>query len=178
MKRLYSRIFIAISASVLLMGAPVLAAEIKPISAKKATPVQEQKIIRECKNIQGQLGRLHSNDALTRVNLGQNYEVISSKLMANLNTRIVSNKLNGSELVALSAEFSENMEYFRENYQIYERELTKLSQMDCSENANKFYDQLEIVRYQRGELNFNTTKLYEIAEEYQKALGRFEEMIK
>ena len=175
MKILYSRIFIAISASVLLMGSPVLAEDVKSDSAKKATALQGQKIVRECKNIQNQLGRLRSNDALIRVNLGQNYEVISSRLMANLNTRIVSNKLNGSELVALSAEFSENLEYFRE---IYERDLTKLSHMDCSKAADKFYDQLEIVRYQRSELNFNTTKLHEIAEEYQKALERFEETIK
>ena len=178
MKILYSRIFIAIRASVLLMGSPVLAEDVKSDSAKKATALQGQKIVRECKNIQNQLGRLRSNDALIRVNLGQNYEVISSRLMANLNTRIVSNKLNGSELVALSAEFSENLEYFRENYQIYERDLTKLSHMDCSKAADKFYDQLEIVRYQRSELNFNTTKLHEIAEEYQKALERFEETIK
>lgn len=178
MKRAYFRVLIAICAGALLVSVPVLAESIKLDSAKKATARQEQKIVRECTNIQNQLGRLRSNDALTRVNLGQNYEVISSRLMANLNTRIVSNKLNGSELVAISAEFSENLDYFRENYQIYERELTKLSHMDCTKDADKFYDQLETVRYQRGELNFNTTKLHEIAEEYQKALGRFEEMIK
>ena len=178
MKKPYLRLLLAIGTSVLLMGTPVLAESASLSSAKKATERQEQKIIRECTSIKNQISRLRSNDALTRVNLGQNYEVISSRLMANLNTRIVSSKLNGSELVAISAEFSENINYFRENYQIYERELTKLSQMNCSKDAGKFYDQLEIIRYYRGELNFNTTKLHEIAEEYQEALERFEEVIK
>ena len=62
------------------------------------------------------------------------------------------------------------MGYFRENYQTYEKELVKLVDMDCQKTPKDFYIQLERVRYYRKELNFNTTKLSEIAKEYEDAL--------
>jgi hypothetical protein len=110
-----------------------------------------------------------------RVNLGQNYETISTRLMANLNVRISTNKLNGAKLVEKSAEFNENIGYFRDNYQIYEKELVKLTEIDCTKKPRDFYIQLERVRYYRSELNFNTTKLAEIGKEYKSSLSEFKD---
>jgi hypothetical protein len=145
-------------------------AQNQPSEIKQPTEAQLTKIQTECSSIKSHLKKLRSNDALMRVNLGQNYETISSRLMAKLNARIATNKLNGSKLVEKSAEFNENMGYFRENYQTYEKELVKLVDMDCQKTPKDFYIQLERVRYYRKELNFNTTKLSEIAKEYEDAL--------
>lgn len=160
-----------------LIFSPFAMAENKKIdfSDEKA-----HKIVSECQKIKGQIGKTRSNDALMRVNLGQSYETISDKLMVNLNTRIASNKLNGSKLVEKTAEFNENVIYFRENYQKYEKELTKLSDMKCSDKdiAKTFYEQLEKVRYLRSELNYNTTKIAEISKEYKDALREFKDGLK
>jgi hypothetical protein len=93
-------------------------------------------------------------------------------------TPIIMNKLNGSELVSSAADFSENMKYFRENYKIYEQELKKLQDMDCASNGREFYLQLEKVRYQRKELNYNVSKLKEIANDYKNQLTTFKEGLK
>lgn len=132
----------------------------------------------ECPKIKQSLKRLRSDDALKRVNLGQNYEYISDKLMANLNTRIAANKLNGGKLIEKTSELNENVTYFRENYQKYERELTKLSEVDCGNNASDFYKKLDNVRYLRSELNYNTKKISEITKEYKTELDEFKKGLK
>jgi hypothetical protein len=145
------------------------------VETKEPTETQIEKIQSECSNIKNHLKKLRSNDALMRVNLGQNYETISTRLMANLNVRISTNKLNGAKLVEKSAEFNENIGYFRDNYQIYEKELVKLTEIDCTKKPRDFYIQLERVRYYRSELNFNTTKLAEIGKEYKSSLSEFKD---
>lgn len=169
----------------LIFGAMILVAFSKSALAENAVfspkePTEEQisKVASGCADIKKHLTKLHSTDALKRVNLGQIYESISSDMMAKLNTRIVMNKLNGSELVSSAADFSENMKYFRENYKIYEQELKKLQDMDCASNGREFYLQLEKVRYQRKELNYNVSKLKEIANDYKKQLTTFKEGLK
>lgn len=159
--------------SSLLMFSPVLAETAKMVIRQPA-PTQVGKIITECSNIKAHLGRLRSQDALMRVNLGQNYETMASRVMANFNLRAVSNRLNAADLVAKAAEFDENFTYFRENYTIYEKELVKLVNTDCAKSPTSFYEQLEKVRYYRSELNFNTSMLSKIADEYYQALEEFE----
>ena len=169
----------------LIFGVIILVAFSKSALAENAifspkNPTNEQivKVVNNCSAIKKHLTKLHSTDALKRVNLGQNYESISSDMMAKFNTRIVINKLNGSELVYSAADFSENMKYFRDNYKIYEQELKKLQDMDCASNGREFYFQLEKVRYQRKELNYNVSRLKEIANDYKKQLATFKEGLK
>ena len=153
-------------------------AENAPMVIKIPTESQLTKITSECSAIKTHLGKLRSNDALIRVNLGQNYETMASKVMANFNLRVVSNKLNGAAMVEKTAEFNENFNYFRDNYYIYERELTKLTNIDCQKSPTDFYAQLERVRYYRHELNFNTSMMSKIATEYYEDLEEFEQGIK
>lgn len=172
---------------ILLLAGAIILSFSKNVLAENAvftpnSPSDEQlsNVVYNCSNIQNQLSKVHSTDALKRVNLGQSYETISNDLMANLNARIALNSLNGSELVKFAAEFSENIQYFRENYKIYEQELKKLKSTDCSksENAREFYYQLEKVRYQRRELNYNVSVLQGIAEKYKTAITDFEKGLK
>ena len=60
-------------------------AQNQPSEIKQPTEAQLTKIQTECSSIKSHLKKLRSNDALMRVNLGQNYETISSRLMAKLN---------------------------------------------------------------------------------------------
>jgi hypothetical protein len=45
-------------------------------------------------------------------------------------------------------------------------------------NAREFYLQLEKVRFQRSELNFNANKLQEITKTYAGAVTKFKESLK
>jgi hypothetical protein len=90
------------------------------------------------------------------------------------------NKLNGSDLITEATNFNDNFTYFKRNYQLYEKELVKLYEMDCQNltNAREFYLQLEKVRFQRSELNFNANKLQEITKTYAGAVTKFKESLK
>lgn len=133
---------------------------------EKPTEVQISKISKNCTNLKESLKKLRSEDALKRVNLGKSYEKISNGLMSNFNARIALNKKNGADLILTASEFEENFKYFKDNFQIYERELSELVLQDCAKNPREFYLKLEKTRRARREVSYNTKKLNEIAEKY------------
>lgn len=136
------------------------------VAKEKPTEIQISKISKKCNDLKNNLKKLRSEDALKRVNLGKSYEKISNGLMSNFNARIALNKKNGAELILTASEFEENFKYFKENFQIYERELSELVSQDCIKNPRDFYLKLEKTRRARREVNYNTKKLNEIAEKY------------
>lgn len=136
------------------------------VAKEKPTEIQISKISKKCNDLKNNLKKLRSEDALKRVNLGKSYEKISNGLMSNFNARIALNKKNGAELILTASEFEENFKYFKENFQIYERELSELVSQDCIKNPRDFYLKLEKTRRSRREVNYNTKKLNEIAEKY------------
>ena len=136
------------------------------VAKEKPTEIQISKISKKCDDLKTNLKKLRSEDALKRVNLGKSYEKISNGLMSNFNARIALNKKNGAELILTASEFEENFKYFKENFQIYERELSELVSQDCTKNPREFYLKLEKTRRARREVNYNTKKLNEIAEKY------------
>ena len=136
------------------------------VAKEKPTEIQISKISKKCNDLKNNLKKLRSEDALRRVNLGKSYEKISNGLMSNFNARIALNKKNGAELILTASEFEENFKYFKENFQIYERELSELVSQDCTKNPREFYLKLEKTRRARREVNYNTKKLNEIAEKY------------
>ena len=136
------------------------------VAKEKPTEIQILKISKKCNDLKNNLKKIRSEDALKRVNLGKSYEKISNGLMSNFNARIALNKKNGAELILTASEFEENFKYFKENFQIYERELSELVSQDCIKNLREFYLKLEKTRRSRREVNYNTKKLNEIAEKY------------
>lgn len=136
------------------------------VAKEKPTEIQISKISKKCNDLKNNLKKLRSEDTLKRVNLGKSYEKISNGLMSNFNARIALNKKNGAELILTASEFEENFKYFKDNFQIYERELSELVSQDCTKNPREFYLKLEKTRRARREVNYNTKKLNEIAEKY------------
>lgn len=166
--------FSILSLAILLsFSRSVLAEE---IAKEKPTENQISKIQSQCADLRSKINSLRSKDALLRINLGKSYEKISNNLMANFNARTVLNKKDGANLISLTSQFDENFKYFKNNYQIYEKELTELSKIDCQKSPREFYLKLIEVRYARKELSYNTTKLNEIAEEYGVKVGEFSKM--
>ncbi len=149
---------------VLLQFSKIVFAE--EMAKEKPTEIQISKISKKCNDLKNNLKKIRSEDALKRVNLGKSYEKISNGLMSNFNARIALNKKNGAELILTVSEFEENFKYFKENFQIYERELSELVSQDCTKNPREFYLKLEKIRRARREVNYNTKKLNEIAEKY------------
>lgn len=173
-------IFLILSSIMILNLSDNVLAETAKFEPRQPTQTQLTKLTTECVSIKKQLTKVHSTDALKRVKLGQIYESISKDLMAKFTARAILNHFSVTNLVAYTSKFDENLNYFKDNYRIYEQELDKLQKIDCEikENSNEFYNQLEKVRYQRRELNYNVIKLREITENYKKSFDSIRKEVK
>ena len=103
-----------------------------------------------CHSIQSALTRIHTNDALSRVHLGQEYETISTKFMAPMNSRVALSKLDGVALTKTTVEFNDNLTTFRSRYQQYEQSLLHTIQMKCTDQPVAFYDAIVTARDNRA----------------------------
>lgn len=81
-------------------------------SATVLTESQIESIKDRCLASKVALNKLHSTDALLRVNLGQKYENISSRLMAPLNSRVALNSYDSLDLVETTVDFNRALDVF------------------------------------------------------------------
>src|SRR5688572_262917 len=134
-----------ISILVFIFAATIVASAIAGHVSVRAenTPMTEAHIARirdNCVDAQSTLRQLHASDALLRVNRGQLYESISTKLMAPLNSRISLNRLDGVNLVSIATTYEGQLTYFRQSYQQYEEAMSRTLKINCTNQPVVFYD--------------------------------------
>ena len=139
------------------------------------TAAQVDKIKNTCIGTQSILNRLHANDALTRVNRGQLYESLASKLMAPFNSRMAINKLDGAILVTTTTDYEQTLEQFRDDYSSYERSMSQLLNADCRANPELFYEQIVSTRQLRIVVHSDVLELQRLAEQYKTNFTAFSE---
>lgn len=146
-----------------------------PVSAQ-GEPLSEahlQRIRGNCVNVQNNLRQLHANDGLMRVNRGQMYEAISVKLMVPLNSRITLNRLDGGSMVDIAADYNQELISFRENYRLYERQLSSTMRINCDKAPQEFYESVKQAGESRKKVHANVVKLHDHISEYQKQYREF-----
>lgn len=168
------RFFTFLSVAVALLAASGLVSV--TANAEESTPMTEAHIERiraNCIEAQSTLTQLHASDALLRVNRGQLYESISTKLMAPLNGRIILNKLDGSSLVSITAVYEQQLDDFRAKYQQYEESMSKTLKIDCQKQPVAFYDAVGETRSKRKLVNDSTRALQKAIQDYKAAFEAF-----
>lgn len=123
-------------------------------------------IRRNCVSVQSTLSRIHESDALARVNLGQQYETIATKLMAPFNSRVALNRLDGVALTQTTVAFNAQLDEFRTLYQQYEQTLLKVMQLKCRDQPVTFYDTLNLARSQRTAVREAITQMSTLVNQY------------
>lgn len=119
-----------------------------------------------CTSVKDTLNQLHTNDALIRVNRGQIYESLLTKLMQRFNNRLSNNNIANSNLVITTQEYESALKLFREDYIKYDEELTKLVKMNCINNPEEFYYEIQKVRSLRKLVNSHAIKLNQLIDQY------------
>lgn len=119
-----------------------------------------------CVEAQSTLNRLHTSDALLRVNRGQLYELISTKLMAPFNSRVALNRLDGTELTAAAVNYERELIAFRANYKLYEESMSRALKINCVNQPVAFYDNVGDARSKRKAVHASTVKLNDLIEKY------------
>jgi len=145
-------------------------------ASAESTPITDQQIElikNNCVYTKNTLNQLHSSDALLRVNMGQTYESISTKLMEKFNNRVSNASLSNAKLSSATNDYDAALDNFRNDYIIYERQLTLAINIDCSKQPVSFYDAINIARTERDQVHNDVLKLNQLIDQYQSVVTQF-----
>ena len=123
-----------------------------------------------CASIQLRLKQIQKNDARSRVYLGAQFETISSNLMMNLNLRLVKNNIANANISSQQTDFAAERDAFKSDYITYSQALENLISINCKDEPQHFYDQLETVRSHRSTVAKHVKRLAEMVDEHRKAI--------
>ena len=160
-------VFALITASVLSVFA------FKNSNAEDLSDDQLSRISSNCLSIKSSLSQLHASDALLRVNRGQIYESIGSKLMGNFNGRLGNNGLDNKGLVVVSDEYQSALTNFRNDYQSYEKQLSTTIKIDCTKEPASFHNALIDARTKRTTVHDDIIRLNQYIDDYRSAVNDF-----
>lgn len=144
------------------------------VSAQSANQQQIDQVKINCLSIKNTLSQLLVSDALLRVNMGQRYELVSTKLMDRFNSRVSSNGLNIDNLSAASGSYKTQLDTFRADYIAYEENLASTVKIDCTNQPGEFYDSLVSTRLKRAQVYNDVTGLDYKISQYRSAVSDFE----
>jgi hypothetical protein len=160
----------------LLLGGVVFVLSSSVVMAQSATSLtddQKQQIITGCVSVKNSLTQLHASDALLRVNRGQVYESMSSKLMDRFNDRLGSNSLDNKAMLTVTASYRTQLATFRADYISYEQKVSAALSIDCTSKPTEFYNTIEEARTLRAAVHSDVLKLHQFIDDYRSSVGDF-----
>lgn len=147
MKRI---LFASLAICLSVLGAAAGVAVVNALDTMPLSEAHVERIRTHCVEAGVSLNQLHASDGLMRVNRGQLYESISTKLMAPLNSRLVLNRIDTQNLLPLASEYNRQLQEFRSAYQQYEVAMTRVIAIDdCTKQPETFYTNLADARAKR-----------------------------
>ena len=126
-----------------------------------------------CQTVKNTLNQLHASDALLRVNRGQAYESILTKLMERFNSRMASNGLDNKAMLTVTDDYRDSLTDFRYDYQMYEEQLAATIKMDCQAHPEEFHFAIEDAREKRAQVHSDVQALYRAMEDYDSVIDDF-----
>jgi hypothetical protein len=142
------------------------------------TDEQRSRIVENCTSIKNTLNQLKVSDALLRVNRGQTYESLRSRLMDTFNSRIGNNNLDAKGMVSITDSYNDTLNSFRVSYQAYERQLIAAIRIDCTQKPDEFHAAVENARGKRAEVHAQILKLHTQIDNYKTVVTDFYEDFK
>ena len=164
-------IFVAIF-GILSVGAVALFGA-TPTYAEDLTPEQTARVKANCSSIKTSLNQLHASDALLRVNRGQMYESVASKLMDSFNTRLGTNRLDNKAMTTVTTNYRTALNTFRTDYIAYEQKLSEAIRIDCVAQPNTFHNTIVETRELRKTVHDDVVKLHRIIDDYRSSVNDF-----
>ena len=140
--------------------------------AQTETPTENQlnMIAYRCSTMKTTITQMQTQDAVTRVELGTNYESMLTKLMTPMNSRLANNQLDAGSLLTITADFSNSLNSFRQHYSSYDQSISDLLDIDCAKKPAQFYDKLQTARAKRSLVQADSAKLSQDIKSYREEL--------
>ena len=143
------------------------------VRANDLTPEQTQQVKANCVSIKNSLNQLHASDALLRVNRGQVYESMGTKLMDTFNNRLSINSLDNKAMTTVTSNYRTALTNFRNSYIAYEQKLSAAIRIDCTAQPNTFHTTVLEARKLRQNVHEDVLKLHRHIDDYRSAVGDF-----
>ncbi|MBC7869105.1 hypothetical protein H7X69_02925 [Candidatus Saccharibacteria bacterium] len=145
------------------------------VSAQELSITDEQiaRIRSSCVSAKNTLNQLHASDALLRVNRGQLYESMSTKLMTRFNSRADSNRFDVKDLTTVAQSYGTALTAFRDDYKSYEVQLATALNLSCLKEPVSFYDAVAAARTNRAQVYADVVKLHQYINDYKAAFDVF-----
>lgn len=137
------------------------------------TSEQLKKISANCTSIQASLSQLKATDALLRVNRGQVYEAMATKLMDRFNSRLTNNDLDARGTTVVTDSYRAALNKFRSDYSAYEHLLVAATKVDCSSQPAEFHAAIELARDARSTVHDDVLSLHQYINDYRSAVSDF-----
>jgi hypothetical protein len=137
------------------------------------TDAQLTRIRTNCVSAKNRLNQVHAADGLLRVNRGQIYESMTTKLMSRFNNRVSTNNFDASALVTITNNYNSALATFRTDYITYEQQLSSAMQIDCTNEPISFYDAIATARISRSQVHTDVIMLHQYIDSYAVAFNAF-----
>ena len=155
-----------------------VAASICPLPTFAISEELKGSISTNCSSIKFRLEKVQKDDSRNRVHLGAQYESIATNLMMNLNLRLVKNNLANAKLAEQQTTFISERNRFKNDFIGYSQELDALIDMDCRNEPEKFYEQLQLVRTKRADVEKSIKRMDEILTKHRESILDFRKGLK
>jgi len=163
---------LALAVATVLLAVHSVAADEQGMTVPSADDLK--RVSANCYTIKSSLNQLHVSDALLRVNRGQVYDSLSSKLMERFNTRLSNNGLDAKNLTATTKSYNNTLTSFRNDYQTYEEQLSAAIAIDCTKQPANFYIAVENARTKRSQVHNDVVALSHYIDEYSNDVNDFQ----
>lgn len=172
------KVFIRSSIGVILCAAALglfamLGGGIVHAAEEPLTDEQKSHIRSECAQIKGSLNQLHASDALLRVNRGQVYEAMSSKLMTPFNARLGSAGFDNKAMETHTTQYASALADFRADYIQYEQKIAVALKSNCQQEPQQFYTTILEARELRKKVHADVQRLHRVLSDYGTSVGDF-----
>lgn len=147
-------VLMAVTAAVVCAAVVVVVARAQEQPA--LSEEHQTRIRANCLSTKETLRRIHISDASLRVNRGQAFENISTRLIAPFNSRMALNRLDGTTLSSITAAYEQDSSRFggqQQTYQRYEQQLSQTLEIDCTTRPTEFYYAVAESRRLRSEVH-------------------------
>ena len=150
---------------------------LKNITHRKLNDTERGNISMSCASIQTSLKNVQRNDSKTRVILGTNYQTLLSNYISPLNVRLIKNNLPDSTLISIQSEAITSRNSFTNLFVTYSQRLESLISIDCKNQPDTFYSELENVRYLRSQLEESVNKVNTALSNHLKTVNQLREKL-
>lgn len=163
----------------IFLSHPVYAEDdiLKNVTHRKLNDTERGNISMSCASIQTSLKNVQRNDSKTRVILGTNYQTLLSNYISPLNVRLIKNNLPDSTLISIQSEAITSRNSFTNLFVTYSQRLESLISIDCKNQPDTFYNELENVRFLRSQLEESVNKVNTVLSNHLKTVNQLREKL-